>query len=80
MKALAALVSCVEWGAGVGLSGLRGHLGETGTPGSMMPPAAEGLVSVGAACDRQGRPFVIVRLGGLVATLVETCGKRALLR
>lgn len=65
----------------MGLSGLRGHLGgaEVG-PGAVLLPAAEGLAVVGTRCDRQGRPVVILRLGGLTQSLVEACGKKALLR
>lgn len=77
---MASLVSCIEWGAAVGLSGLRGHLGGSEGPDSVLPPGAEGLASFGAGVDRQGRPLVILRLGGLRDSLVETCGNKALLR
>ncbi|CAN0256218.1 unnamed protein product, partial [Ectocarpus sp. 12 AP-2014] len=84
-RALASLVSCVEWGASVGLSGLRGHHGggaADGQEGSAPSPlpAAEGLVCLGSGFDRLGRPLVVVRLGGLTHSLVEACGKKALLR
>ncbi|CBN79393.1 conserved unknown protein [Ectocarpus siliculosus] len=84
-RALASLVSCVEWGASVGLSGLRGHPGggaAEGQEGSAPSPlpAAEGLVCLGSGFDRLGRPLVVVRLGGLTHSLVEACGKKALLR
>lgn len=79
---MASLVSCVEWGAGVGLSGLRGHPGVM-TDGASAPPplpAAVGLVCLGPGLDRLGRPLVFVRLGGLTHALVEACGKKPLLR
>lgn len=80
-QALAALVSCVEWGARVGLSDLRGHLGAgPEAAGCLLPRGAEGLVTMGAGRDRQGRPLVIVRLGRLTASLVESCGRRPPLR
>lgn len=80
-KALASLVSCVEWGARVGLSGLRGNLGGGDeSPGSVVSHAAERLVSLGSGVDRQGRPVVILRLGELTNELVEACGKKALIR
>lgn len=37
-------------------------------------------MSLAGGCDRQGRPVVILRLGGLRDTFVETCGKKALIR
>lgn len=85
LQALASLVSCVEWGASVGLSGLRGHPGggaAEGQEGSAPSPlpAAEGLVCLGSGFDRLGGPLVVVRLGGLTHSLVEACGKKALLR
>lgn len=69
----------------MGLSGLRGHPGggaAEGQEGSAPSPlpAAEGLVCLGSGFDRLGRPLVVVRLGGLTHSLVEACGKKALLR
>lgn len=81
VQALAALVACVEWGAEVGLSELRGHLGKgADEPGSLLPRGAAGLVAVGSGTDRQGRPLAIVRLGRLTEALVESCGRKSLLR
>lgn len=82
---MASLVSCVEWAAGMGLSGLRGHPGvvaDGGAAAAAPPPlpAATGLVCLGAGLDRLGRPLVFVRLGGLSHSLVEACGKKPLLR
>ncbi|CAM9961696.1 unnamed protein product, partial [Scytosiphon promiscuus] len=88
-RALASLVSCVEWGASVGLSGLRGHPGGgavataaagQGSAAKSPLPAAEGLVHLGSGFDRLGRPLVFVRLEGLSPSLLEACGKKALLR
>lgn len=81
LKALASLVSCVEWGARVGLSGLRGNLGGGDeSPGLIVSDAAERLVRFGSSVDRQGRPVVILRLGELTNELVEDCGKKELIR
>lgn len=79
-QALAALVSCIEWGARIGLSDLRGHPGGLDSPTRVIPPGAEGMVTLEGRCDRQGRPVVIVRLSYMTEALLEACGRRALLR
>ena len=73
-------MSCVEWGASLGLAGLRGHPGGGKSSESVVPPAAEGIASFGSGVDRLGRPLVILRLGRLTDELVDACGKKALIR
>lgn len=68
----------------MGLSGLRGHPGGggggEGSAAKSPLPAAEGLVHLGSGFDKMGRPLVFVRLQSLSPSLLEACGKKALLR
>lgn len=73
-------MSCVEWGASIGLSDLRGHPGGIHSPSNIVPPATEGLAFLDGGCDSQGRPVVVIRMCRINKFLLETSGRRALLR
>ncbi|CAM9437959.1 unnamed protein product, partial [Discosporangium mesarthrocarpum] len=80
-RALDALMSGVDWGANVGLSGLRGHIDPSKALRTPLPPGLQNLTSISRSnFDRQGRPVLVVRLGWLTPSLLDHCGKNLLLK